>query len=336
MNKLTETGKVIVSTSPEEIKLDKQIKRVLACKPILARILAEVVEECKGMSYDDVESCIEGEILIDEIPVEPGLSNIVGSSQEDYQNLEGMIRYDLRTYLMLPNQKEPQLAKILIDVEAQKDENPGYDIPVRGLYYGCRMISSQLTTEFSVDTNDPVKYGNVKKVYSIFICTETSQKRANCIEKYSIKKEMLCGENNDSPRYDLLSAIIVNLSRKHDCGNTDNKLIHFLTDLFNEEIPGDKKVDLLEKEYHLRLTEEIEKEVLTMCTYTTSVKEKGFEEGIEKGIEKGFERGIEKGRAGIIETLLKEGRTPAEINELIKVPLGEIEKVEASLLTAAQ
>lgn len=328
MNKLTETGKVIVSTSPEEIKLDKQIKRVLACKPILARILAEVVEECKGMSYDDVESCIEGEILIEEIPVEPGLSNIVGSSQEDYQNLEGMIRYDLRTYLMLPNQKEPQLAKILIDVEAQKDENPGYDIPVRGLYYGCRMISSQLSTEFSVDTNDPVKYGNVKKVYSIFICTETSQKRANCIEKYSVKKEMLCGENNDSPRYDLLSAIIVNLSRKHDCGNTDNKLIHFLTDLFNEDIPGDKKVDLLEKEYHLRLTEEIEKEVLTMCTYTTSVKEKGFEEGIEKG--------FEKGRAGIIETLLKEGRTPAEINELIKVPLGEIEKVEASLLTAAQ
>lgn len=324
MNKLTETGKVIVSTSPEEIKLDKQIKRVLACKPILARILAEVVEECKGMSYDDVESCIEGEILIDEIPVEPGLSNIVGSSQEDYQNLEGMIRYDLRTYLMLPNQKEPQLAKILIDVEAQKDENPGYDIPVRGLYYGCRMISSQLSTEFSVDTNDPVKYGNVKKVYSIFICTETSQKRANCIEKYSIKKEMLCGENSDSPRYDLLSAIIVNLSKKHDCGNTDNKLIHFLTDLFNEEISGNKKIDLLEKEYHLRLTEEIEKEVLTMCTYTTSVKEKGIEIGSENE------------RARMIKRLLKKGKSPEEIKELLGVPFDEIEKVEESLLTAAQ
>lgn len=93
------------------------------------------------------------------------------------------------------NQKEPQLAKTLIDVEAQKDENPGCDIIVRGVYYGCRMISSQLFTELSVDTNDSVKYWNVKKVYSIFICTETSQKRANCIEKHSINKEMLCGEN---------------------------------------------------------------------------------------------------------------------------------------------
>lgn len=320
MSRLTGTGKVIASTSPEEIKLDKQIKRVLACKPILARILAEVVEECKGMSYDEVESCIEGEVSIDEIPVEPGLSNIVGNVQEDYQNLEGMIRYDLRTYLMLPNQKKPQLAKILIDVEAQKDENLGYDIPVRGLYYGCRMISSQLTTEFSVDTGDPVKYGNVKKVYSIWICTETSQKRANCIEKYSIKKEMLCGENSDSPRYDLLSAVIINLSKYHDYSNTDNKLIHFLTDLFNEEIPGNKKIDLLEKEYHLRLTEEIEEEVLTMCTYTTSVKENASANE----------------RARMIKRLLKKGKTPEEINELLEIPLDEIEKVEASLLTAAK
>ena len=138
---------------------------------------------------------------------------------------------------------------------------------------------------------------------------------------------MLCGENNNSPRYDLLSAIIVNLSRKHDCGNTDNKLIHFLTDLFNEEILGNKKVDLLEKEYHLRLTEEIKKEVLTMYTYTTSVKEKGFEEGIEKGIEIGSANASANERARMIKRLLKKGKTPEEINELLDIPFDEIEKV---------
>ena len=131
---------------------------------------------------------------------------------------------------------------------------------------------------------------------------------------------MLCGENSDSPRYDLLSAVIINLSKYHDYSNTDNKLIHFLTDLFNEKISGDEKVDLLEKEYHLRLTEEIEKEVLTMCTYTTSIKEKGIEEGIARNIK----------------TLLKKGKTPEEINELLEIPLDEIEKVEASLLTATK
>ena len=39
---LNQTAKTIKSITPEEIKLDKQIKKVLACKPILSRILAEV------------------------------------------------------------------------------------------------------------------------------------------------------------------------------------------------------------------------------------------------------------------------------------------------------
>lgn len=63
------------------------------------------------------------------------------------------------------------------------------------------------------------------------------------------------------------------------------------------------------------MTEEIEKEVLTMYTYTTSVKEKGFEEGIANE------------RARMIKRLLKKGKTPEEINELLDIPFNEIEKV---------
>ena len=83
----------------------------------------------------------------------------------------------------------------------------------------------------------------------------------------------------------------------------------------------------MEKEYHLRLTEEIKKEVLTMYTYTTSVKEKGFEEGIEKGIEIGSANASANERARMIKRLLKKGKTPEEINELLDIPFDEIEKV---------
>lgn len=152
--KINETGKMIASMSSTEIKLDNQVKKVLACKPILSRILAEVVEECKGMDYQEVEACIEGEVMITQVNMEPGFSSIEGQAQEDYEVGEGLIKYDIRTFLRLPNCDKPQLAKILIDVEAQKDEHPGYDIPVRGLFYCCRMISSQLTKEFSVATDD--------------------------------------------------------------------------------------------------------------------------------------------------------------------------------------
>lgn len=301
---LNETAKTIACIPSAEIKLDRQIKRVLACKPILSRIFSAVIEECNGMTYNEVEACIEGNVLVEQVPMEPGYTNIVGLSQEDSELGEGLIRYDIRTYLKLPNCEVPQLAKILIDVEAQKDEDPGYDIPIRGLYYCCRMISSQLMTEFTVATNDSKKYDNIKKVYSIWICTETSQKRANSIEKYGITREMLSGKNSDSPRYDLLSTIIINLSKYHDYGKTDNELIRFLTDLFNDEMPVREKLRILHGTYHLSITEEIKKEVTEMCTYTTSIKQRAIQQGIRQGIQEG-----ENKLSNLIQLLIAAGRT---------------------------
>jgi hypothetical protein len=69
---LNETAKTFAAIPSSEIKLDRQVKRVLACKPILSRILAELVEECRDMSFEEVEQCIEGDVMIDQDPVEPG------------------------------------------------------------------------------------------------------------------------------------------------------------------------------------------------------------------------------------------------------------------------
>ena len=68
-------------------------------------------------------------------------------------------------------------------MEEQNEDKTGYDISMRTLFYCCRMISSQQGVEFSTDAEDPVKYGNIKKVYSIWICAETAEKRANSIVK---------------------------------------------------------------------------------------------------------------------------------------------------------
>jgi hypothetical protein len=333
---LNETAKTVAAIPSSEIKLDRQVKRVLACKPILSRILAEVVEECHGMSFEEVEQCIEGDVMIDRVPVEPGLSSLEGLSQEDAEYGEGLVRYDLRTYLMLPGHKEPFLAKILIDVEAQKDENPGYDLPLRGLYYGCRMVSSQLTREFSVQSDDPRKYGNLKKVYSIWICTERAKCNANCIEKYSIQREMLCGTSKDNPRYDLISVILVNLSKDHDCGDTDNELLRFLTDLFNDEMNVREKLNILQNKYHLPLTAEIEKEVSEMCSYTASVLERGLDQGRAEGRTEGRTEGLAEGRAESIERLLRKGKSPEEVHDLLDYPMEEILRVEREVLSAVK
>ena len=287
MREKSTLAKNLVSMSSEEIKVDMNVKKILAHKPLLARILKEVMAECDDMSYEQIEGCIEGEVRISEVPLEPGMTNavdqITGQAQEAYDYEEGLIVYDLRTYLKFPG-GDVKPVKVLLNVEAQNEEKPGYDISLRALFYCCRMISEQLGTEFTTRTDDPVKYGNIKKVYSIWICTETSGIRENTIEKYEINRKFLVGSNPDAPRYDILNAAIINISAKHNKDSVDNELLRMLTDLFDERVDGQKKIEILENEYGLPLTREIREELKNMCTYGASIARKNAQIGLDQGL----------------------------------------------------
>ena len=69
MEKLTGLGKAIIGTDSDKIRLDQAVKNILAYKPLLARIFKEVVEECHDMSYEEIESCIEGDVLVSKVYV---------------------------------------------------------------------------------------------------------------------------------------------------------------------------------------------------------------------------------------------------------------------------
>lgn len=282
---MTSLGETIIEAD-DEIKLDKHIKNVLAYKPVLARIFKETVVECRNMNYEEIEACIEGEISIDVVGLNPGTTNtakIEGRTQEDSVNNEGKITFDIRTILRIPELQQELGVKILVDVEAQKNDTPGYDIIERAIFYCCRMISAQLSTEFTNETADKVKYGNLKKVYSIWICTETSQKKANTIERYNINRSVYPEKKEGSePRYDLIEAIIVNISKDHNTDGSDSELINFLTDLFNEEMNSRKKIDLLKNRYKLLTTESFESEVELMTAYSAGLEKKGKIKGFEE------------------------------------------------------
>ena len=322
MKRLTGLGKKIISIDPDKIKLDQSVKSVLAMKSLLARIFKEVVEECRDLSYDEIEACIEGEVLISKVYVDSGLTNagdrIDGLSTEAFLNEEGLDRYDIRTYLRLPGTDEKVGIKLLVNVEAQNDDKPGYDISLRALFYCCRMISAQQGVEFTTDSDDPVKYGNIKKVYSIWICTETAQKRANTIEKYGISREFLLGSNTDEPRYDILNAILINISEKHDTGDTDNELIKMLTDLFDERIGAVEKVRKLESDYGLNMTKEEKREVMSVCTYSDAMEKRGIEIGFGQGIEQGIEQGEERRLITLICKKLRKGKSVRQIADEVE------------------
>ena len=122
-------------------------------------------------------------------------------------------------------------------------------------------------------------------MYSIWLCTEAAQIRANSIEKYEISRDFLVGSNSDNPRYDILTAIIINISGKHDTAGTGSELIKMLTDLFDERLDGVEKVNKLKSSYGLKLTKDVESEVCDMCSYADAMENKGVEKERADGLE---------------------------------------------------
>lgn len=260
---LTTTGETIAGMKQSEVLFDRQIKRLLACKPILACILQETVEECMGMTLEEIELCIEGNPQVQQVAVHPQGEKISGRMQEDSLDGEGTVYYDIRTDLLLPGHGNREYIKILVDVEAQKDDKPGYDLPLRALFYCCRMISSQLGSEFSNQADDPVKYGNIKKVYSIWICSNTAEIRANSVDRYSLDRKTIIGDNIDMPRYDIMNAIVVNIGNRHDAGDEQSRMIRVLNDLLNPDMSAKDKIESLDY-LGIGVTYEIKSEVSSM------------------------------------------------------------------------
>ena len=181
---------------------DESCKNILANKIILAWIMKSCMKEYKDCSIRDIaDHYIEGipeisqrEVHRDETPAsDPG--KIRGENTEDKAVNEGTVRYDIMFRAILPQSQER--IELIINIEAQKDFYPGYPLIKRGIYYGCRMISSQYGTTF---TNS--HYEKIQKVYSIWICFNPPEKRKNSINIYSVKEKILENEYGITMTYE--------------------------------------------------------------------------------------------------------------------------------------
>lgn len=269
------------------IQYDKSIKKVLANKPILARILKFTVHELYTLSLQQIESCIDGNsVMIGQTFVEPGLSNpkIISKQLEDDISGEGRIVYDLRFEVNLPDGEK---TKIIINVEAQRKSNPGYSIVNRGIFYIARLLSAQLNTEFTNNGSDSAQYDNMKKVYSIWICMDCPEDKKDSIVSYSLKPEILYQGNNRlniDYTYDYVGVVVVHLSGNPEC--SQNQLIGMLDTLLSKMDVKAKK-QKLQEEFQLPMTVEIDQEVSDMCNLSLGLWEKAVTKGKLEGMREG-------------------------------------------------
>ena len=318
----TNLAQTVNATNDSGSVYDTNVKYLLSDKQILSRVLKYTVDEFQEMDIKDIPGCIGDDIEIGARPVDAGLSNlgrVKGTVTEDNIPGEGIIYYDIRFTAYL---KEKEM-KILINIEAQKSTDSGklgYHLENRVLFYLARMISAQKQTEFFHSDFD-----NLKKVRSIWICMDSEEKE-DSIEEIGFDRKTVFGNKRNSYHTDLMKGIIVNIRGEAESSpgkaikKSQNVLIAMLEELVSRKDASEKK-RILEEEYGMTMTTELERRIQIMCNWSESIIERErraakIEAKIEAGKEarkEALERMI---RVNITkEQILSMGYTEAEYKE---------------------
>lgn len=303
-----------VSAAGANASYDAACKRLLANKSILAWIMKSCIEEYRDAEIEEiVKKYIEGSPQISQAAVNPdewldGSGEILGTDTQDSTMQEGTVTYDIRFFAIAPN--EEGAIQLIINVEAQNNFYPGYPILKRGIYYCSRMISSQYGTGFS-----GAKYGKIKKVYSIWICRNPPKNRANSITRYSVQEENLVGNVKEKKEnYDLITVVMICLGDENR--ENYNGILKLLDVLLSSEKEAEEKKKILKEDFHIKMTETLEREVSIMCNLSKGVEEKGIQKGIKEGIKEGIITAIEN----LMDSM---GWTAEQAMTALKVPESE-------------
>lgn len=286
----TEMKHTFYATKEEE-QYDASAKRLLGNKSVLANILVHTLEEFKGMDWREAETYIEGEPVIGRVPVEPGLTNrrshtedkerIVGLNTELAEINEGVVTLDVLFYVRMPT----GLSKVIINVEAQKDEPTLYDILNRAVFYSSRLISSQKEREFS-----RINYNDIKQVYSIWICMNMKE---CCMNHIHLVDEALLGTHQWKGNIDLFNIILIGISNRLPAQEKAYELHRLLTALFSNKLDTEERIKIVENEYGILTESDTRKELSVMCNLGRGVLEQGLSQGRDDMILKMYKNGMD-------------------------------------------
>lgn len=278
-----------VNAAGDKAQYDTRVKRLLAQKSILAHILVKTIDEFKGMKPEDVVKYIEGEPSISVVPVEPGLANmektdaagqrIVGLNTENAEINEGLVRFDIIFYVRMKN----GLSQIIVNIEAQKDEPTEYKILNRAIFYVSRLISSQKERDF-VNTN----YDDIKQVFSIWICMNMDD---NSLSHIHLTKDEMLKPCNWKGNLDLLNIVLIGITNEIPEHDEKYEMHRLIGALLSSELKEQEKLDIIEHEYNIPISQEFREDVRIMCNLSTGIEERATEKTSEKFILNMYKKG---------------------------------------------
>ena len=300
-----------VNAAGDKAQYDTRVKRLLAQKSILAHILVKTVDEFKGMKPEDVVKYIEGEPSISVVPVELGLANmektdatgqrIVGLNTENAEINEGLVRFDIIFYVRMPSivGRKNGLSQIIVNIEAQKDEPTEYKILNRAIFYVSRLISSQKERDF-VNTN----YDDIKQVFSIWICMNMDD---NSLSHIHLTKDEMLKPCNWKGNLDLLNIVLIGITNEIPEHDEKYEMHRLIGALLSSELKEQEKLDIIEHEYNIPISQEFREDVSIMCNLSQGIEDKAI--------------------ANIVMNMYKIGYIPNQIADAVGVSVDEVEAI---------
>lgn len=281
----------------------------------------KTVDEFKGMKPEDVVKYIEGEPSISVVPVEPGLANmektdatgqrIVGLNTENAKINEGLVRFDIIFYVRMPSivGRKNGLSQIIVNIEAQKDEPTEYKILNRAIFYVSRLISSQKERDF-VNTN----YDDIKQVFSIWICMNMDD---NSLSHIHLTKDEMLKPCNWKGNLDLLNIVLIGITNEIPEHDEKYEMHRLIGTLLSGELKEQEKLDIIEHEYNIPISQEFREDVRIMCNLSTGIEERATERATKKATEKTSEK--------FILNMYKKGYTLDQIADVAETGVDEVE-----------
>ena len=136
-------------------------------------------------------------------------------------------------------------------------------------------MSAQYGTKFTQG-----HYEKIKKVYSIWICSNPPQNRKNSIFRYRVAEDILAGDTKvreKKENYDLLTVLLLCLEDMGD--ETENGALDLLNILLSIKDDPDEKLQRLKEQFQIPITQGLGREVSLMCNLSKGIEDKGIQKG---------------------------------------------------------
>lgn len=309
-------------------KYDECAKKLLTYKAVIAWILKSCTKEFSEYSVQYIcEHCLKEDAEISEHAVNPDQLNLREKKKEEgmldgNERIESLnseanaieeqtIYFDIRFTAVIPGLSEK--VQIIVNLEIQLSDKPGYPLVKRGFYYCARMVSEQYGTVFTKE-----HYEKIRKVYSIWICPDPANKRKNGIFRYHTVENTITGASDEKEEdYNLMEVIILNLGDAEE--KSEKKILDLLNVLFSATVTPKEKKQKLSEEFDIAMTEELEGEVNEMCNLSEAL--------VELGIERGIEQGKRESKEFLVQMMLKDNEPMEKIERYTGCTEQEIREI---------